>query len=79
MSEFNITVKVEKRTGVFRPFHEEIGTAKLSDGREMRLLSTIPQRNIMIEFEGADYEITSQDIVNAVMNKIINTEGESDG
>lgn len=80
MDEFEITIKVQLRQkGTFRPFHEEVGIAQTSDGKEIRVLSTIPTHNFIIAFDGIDYEITSQDIVNAVMNKIINTEGESDG
>lgn len=70
MEEFEITVKVQKRTGVLRPFHEEVATASTKDARPIRVLSTVPHRNIMIEFEDADYEITSQDILSAVMKQI---------
>ncbi len=79
MSEFDITVKVEKYSGVLRPFCQEIGITETPDGKEIRVLSMIPTHNFIIAFDGIDYVITSQDIVNAVMNKIINTKGESDG
>lgn len=64
--------KLEK--GTFRPFHEEVGSAQTPDGKEIRVLSTIPSHNFIIVFDGIDYEITSQDIVNAVMNKVFKDE-----
>lgn len=68
--EVTLTVN-ELEKGKFRPFHEEIGLAQTPDGKEIRVLSTIPSHNFIIVFDGIDYEITSQDIVNAVMNKVM--------
>lgn len=71
--EVTLAVK-ELEKGKFRPFHEEIGLAQTPDGKEIRVLSTIPAHNFIIVFDGIDYEITSQDIVNAVMNKVFKDE-----
>lgn len=66
-----VTLTVNKREkGTFRPFHEEVGSAQTPDGKEIRVLSTIPAHNFIIVFDGIDYEIASQDIINAVMNKV---------
>ncbi len=82
MDEFEITIKVLLRQkGTFRPFHEEIGTSKAPDGKEIQILSTVPHRNTIIAYDGVDYEVSIQDILSKVMNTIIHNdaEGESNG
>lgn len=69
--EINIPV-LKRDEGSFRTFHEEVGTSKTKDGGSIRILSTVPHRNIIIVYDGIDYEVSSYDILNAVMYKLVN-------
>lgn len=73
MEEFEIIVKVQKKEG-FRTFFEEVGTSETNDGRPIQILSTIPTRNTVIVFEGADYEVRMADILAGVIEALIEDE-----
>lgn len=76
--EFEITVKVKKKDRL-RTFYQEIGTSKTDDGKNILLLSTIPQFNMVVAFDGSNYEVETQHVFGAIMSKLINGESEGEG
>lgn len=78
MDEFEVTLKVKKKSE-FRAFHEEIGSSKTEDGREIKVLSLLPCRSTVIVFEGNDYVVNTSFILNAVMSKLLGDEPKGEG